>query len=80
MYVDHEVDVTGGSSGRRPNVLAVKVIPERSLQDVDGVELADSWYDWINWNYLGYRWPGKSPVNGTRSSPTAMRASGNRCI
>ena len=46
------------------NALAVKVAPERALQDIDGVELADSWYDWINWNYLGYQGPGKNPANG----------------
>jgi hypothetical protein len=38
-----------------PNVLAVKVTPEQLIQDVDGVELADSWFDWINWKYLGYK-------------------------
>ncbi len=38
--------------------------PERALQDVNGVELADSWWDWINWNYLGYQGPGKNPDRG----------------
>jgi len=42
-----------------PNTLAVKVIPERAIQDVDRVELADSWYDWINWRYLGTRVPAR---------------------
>ena len=41
----------------QPNTLAVKVTPERAIQDVNGVELADSWYDWINWRYLGYQGP-----------------------
>lgn len=41
--------------------------PERAIQDVDGVELADSWYDWINWRYLGYQGPGKNPANGNLS-------------
>ena len=53
----------------RPNTLAVKVTPERALQDVNGVELADSWYDWINWNHLGYQGPGKNPANGNSFVP-----------
>src|SRR5207302_3691401 len=47
-----------------PNVLAVKVTPERGLLSEDGVvvgdhtvELADSWLDWINWKYIGYHDP-----------------------
>lgn len=53
MYVNHEFDVTPFILPGQSNVLAVKVTPERALQDVDGVELADSWNDWINWDYLG---------------------------
>src|SRR2546429_4910713 len=34
--------------------LFTKVTPEQSLQGENGVELADSWLDWINWKYLGY--------------------------
>jgi exo-1,4-beta-D-glucosaminidase len=64
MYVDHDVDVTKWLDVGRPNTLAVKVTPERSLQDIDGVELADSWFDWINWNYLGYQGPDKNQGNG----------------
>ena len=64
MYVDHELDVTPWIQPGRTNTLAVKVTPERSLQDIDGVELADSWFDWINWNYLGYQGPNKNPGNG----------------
>ncbi len=64
MYVDHDFDVTRWINTDQPNTLAVKVTPERSLQDIDGVELADSWFDWINWNYLGYQGPGKNPANG----------------
>ena len=64
MYVAHELDVTRWIQPGEPNTLAVRVTPERALQDVDGVELADSWYDWINWNYLGYQGPGKNPANG----------------
>ncbi|BBZ28646.1 beta-mannosidase [Mycolicibacterium madagascariense] len=64
MYVDHDLDVTPWIRPGGANTLAVKVTPERALQDVDGVELADSWFDWINWNYLGYQGPGKNPGNG----------------
>jgi exo-1,4-beta-D-glucosaminidase len=53
MYNGHDLDVSRWIQPGRPNTLAVKVIPERAIQDVDGVELADSWYDWINWRYLG---------------------------
>jgi exo-1,4-beta-D-glucosaminidase len=57
MYVDHPLDVTEWISPGEPNTLAVKVTPERAIQDVNGVELADSWYDWINARFLGYRDP-----------------------
>jgi exo-1,4-beta-D-glucosaminidase len=76
MYVDHEVDVTDHVVDG-PNVLAVRVIPERSMQDVDGVELADSWYDWINSRYLGR--PGNSFVpdrNAGIFKPVYLTASG----
>lgn len=64
MHADHELDIARWVNRGGSNTLAVKVIPERALQDVDGVELADSWYDWINWNRIGYHGPGKSPANG----------------
>ncbi len=54
MYAAHEVNVTRWIKPGSANALAVKVTPERLIQDVDGVELADSWFDWINWKYLGY--------------------------
>ena len=54
MYAAHELDVTPLIRPGQSNTLAVRVTPERALQDVDGVELADSWNDWINWNYLGF--------------------------
>jgi exo-1,4-beta-D-glucosaminidase len=69
MYVDHQLDVTQWIKPGRSNVLAVKVTPERALQDVNGVELADSWFDWINWNYIGYQGPGKNPGNGNSFVP-----------
>ena len=34
--------------------------------DVDGVELADSWYDWINARFLGYRDPNRGASDGPR--------------
>ena len=60
MYDEFELNVTefivpGGS-----NVLAVKVTPEQSLEGENGVELGDSWLDWINWKYLGYQDPQKA--------------------
>ncbi|MBI3216878.1 MAG: glycoside hydrolase [Mycobacterium sp.] len=55
MYTAHDLDVTRWIRPGAPNTLAVKVTPEQSLQDVDGVELADSWWDWINWRGIGYR-------------------------
>jgi exo-1,4-beta-D-glucosaminidase len=64
MHTSHELDVSRWITVDGPNALAVKVIPERALQDVDGVELADSWYDWINWKYLGYQGPAKEPDKG----------------
>ncbi len=64
MYNHHDLDVTPWIAPGSANTLAVRVIPERAMQDVDGVELADSWYDWINWRYLGYQGAGKNPANG----------------
>jgi exo-1,4-beta-D-glucosaminidase len=69
MHSAHEVDVSQWIKRGESNSLAVKVTPERALQDVDGVELADSWYDWINWNYLGYQGPEKNPANGNSFVP-----------
>ena len=69
MYTAHELDVSPWINQGGPNALAVKITPEQALQDVDGVELADNWYDWINWNYLGYQGPDKSPTNGDSFVP-----------
>ena len=55
MYAAHKLNVTEWIKPGSPNALAVKVTPEQLVQDVDGVELADSWFDWINWKYLGYK-------------------------
>jgi len=54
MYDSFEFNVTEFIVPGGQNVLAVKVTPEQSLQGENGVELADSWLDWINWKYLGY--------------------------
>jgi exo-1,4-beta-D-glucosaminidase len=59
MYNSFEFDVSKYIHSGKTNALAVKVIPERRLQDVNGVELADSWLDWINWKYIGYHDPEK---------------------
>lgn len=69
MYVDHDLDVTAWIRPGQANTLAVKVTPERALQDINGVELADSWFDWINWKYLGYQGPDKNPGNGNSFVP-----------
>src|ERR1700720_653663 len=57
MYSAHELNATAWIKPGRSNALAVKVTPERAIQDVNGIELADSWFDWLNWKYLGYRGP-----------------------
>jgi len=55
MYDEFEFNVTefivpGGS-----NILALRVTPEQSLEGDNGIELGDSWLDWINWKYLGFQ-------------------------
>jgi exo-1,4-beta-D-glucosaminidase len=54
MYVTHEFNVTQWIKQGAENVLVVKVTPEQKIQNVNGVELADSWFDLINWKYMGY--------------------------
>ena len=61
MHNAHELDVADWIRPGESNMLAIKVTPEQALQDINGVELADSWWDWINWNYLGYQGPDKNP-------------------
>ena len=68
MYTAHDLDVTPWIRVGQPNTLAVKVTPEQALQDINGVELADSWWDWINWRDIGYQGPGK-PDRGTSFVP-----------
>jgi exo-1,4-beta-D-glucosaminidase len=57
MYVAHEFNVTDVIHPGKANTLAVKVTPERAIPDVTGVELADSWHDWLDWTYLGSKAP-----------------------
>jgi len=59
MYNEFELNVTGKAKVGAENVLAVRVTPEQAFQDVDGVELADAWFDWINSKYLGMRLVGR---------------------
>jgi len=59
MYDAFEFNVTEFIQAGRPNGLAVKVTPEQSLGGENGIELGDSWLDWINWKYLGYHDPEK---------------------
>ena len=69
MYAEHQFDATSWIKPGLPNVLAVKVTPERLIQDVNGVELADSWFDWVNWKYLGYKGEKKQPGWGISFVP-----------
>ncbi len=57
MYNSFEFIVSEHVKPGQINVLAVKITPERKLPGIDGVELADSWLDWINWKYIGYQDP-----------------------
>ena len=54
MYSSFELDVSKYIHPGGDNVLAVEVTPEQKLMGINGVELADSWLDWINWKYIGY--------------------------
>lgn len=55
MYNEFELNVTGKVRLDADNVLAVKVTPEQAFEDIDGVELADAWFDWINVKYFGFK-------------------------
>jgi exo-1,4-beta-D-glucosaminidase len=68
MYVAHEFNATPWIKQGTQNVLAVRVTPERKIQNVNGVELADSWFDWINWKYLGYNSKPDDPGLGSMTS------------
>jgi exo-1,4-beta-D-glucosaminidase len=69
MYVSHEINATEWMKLGQRNALAVKVTPERAIQDVDGIELADSWFDWLNWKYLGYQGKRKPDSHGISFVP-----------
>jgi exo-1,4-beta-D-glucosaminidase len=55
MYAAAQLNVTDAILPGRINILAVKVTPERAIQDINGVELADSWFDSLNGKYIGYK-------------------------
>ncbi len=59
MYDQFEFNITEYIVPGGANVLAVRVTPEQSLEGENGIELGDSWLDWINWKYLGYHDPHK---------------------
>jgi exo-1,4-beta-D-glucosaminidase len=59
MYDQFEFNITENIVPGGANVLAVRVTPEQSLEGENGIELGDSWLDWINWKYLGYHDPQK---------------------
>lgn len=54
MYGQFEFNVTEFIVPGGANVLAVRITPEQAILGENGVELADSWFDWINWKYIGY--------------------------
>lgn len=64
MYNSFEFIVSGVIRPGGKNVLAVKVTPERKIPAENGVELADSWLDWINWKYIGYPDPALQRLRG----------------
>jgi exo-1,4-beta-D-glucosaminidase len=76
MYAAHEFNVTQWIKQGAENVLAVKVTPELKVQNVNGVELADSWFDWINWKYLGYNSQPDDPGLGSMTSFVPDRNAG----
>ena len=78
MYQSFQLNITAKASFGATNVLAVKVTPEQTFQDIDGVELADTWHDSINWKYF---WapncgPPRTPLRSRIETPE----SGNRFI
>jgi exo-1,4-beta-D-glucosaminidase len=76
MYVAHDFNVTPWIKPGSQNVLAVRVTPEQKVQNVNGVELADSWFDWVNWKYLGYNARPDDPGMGSMTSFVPDRNAG----
>jgi exo-1,4-beta-D-glucosaminidase len=74
MYVATQLNVTDAIAPGQRNTLAVKVTPERAIQDVNGVEMGDSWFDWLNGKYLGSRLPPSQ--NGIPTSFVSDRNAG----
>ena len=54
MYNSFEYIVTPYVQPGGKNVLAVRVTPPQKLPYINGVDLCDTWLDWINWKYIGY--------------------------
>jgi len=54
MYNSFELDVSKLVHPGEDNVLALKVIPERTIPGDGMVELGDTWHDWLNWKYIGF--------------------------
>jgi exo-1,4-beta-D-glucosaminidase len=69
MYAAHELNATQWIKPGQRNTLAVRVTPERAIQNVNGIELGDSWFDWLNWKYLGYQGPRQNDSHGISFVP-----------
>jgi exo-1,4-beta-D-glucosaminidase len=54
IYDRFEFDVTEFTVPGGTNILAVKITSEQAVLGENGVELGDSWLDWLNWKYIGY--------------------------
>lgn len=57
MYNSFEFDISKEVLRGHQNVLAIKITPERKILGIDGVELGDTWHDWLNWKYIGLHDP-----------------------
>ena len=64
MYNAFEFVVSKYINQHGSNVLAVKVTPPQKLPYENGVDLSDSWLDWINWSYIGYPDPKLEQARG----------------
>lgn len=64
MYNSFEFIVSQHIRAGQKNVLAIRVTPEQKIAYENGVELADSWLDWINWKYIGYPDPNLEKQRG----------------
>ncbi|HEV2498165.1 MAG TPA: glycoside hydrolase [Terriglobia bacterium] len=76
MYNSFEFIVSKYIRSGEKNILAVKVTPERKIPAENGVELADSWLDWINWKYIGIPDPNLQKLRGDGLSCVPDRNAG----